>query len=62
MPLIKEFCEKYKNSSKDVLVDDLSVTLEIKNYKIKVIFESINWYKKDNSYNFNNIIYLVKAK
>jgi hypothetical protein len=62
MPLIKEFCEKYKNSSKDVLVEDLSISLEVKNYKIKVIFESINWYKKDNSFQFNSIIYLVKAK
>ena len=62
MPLIKEFCKKYKNSSKDVLVADLSITIEFKNYKIKVIFESINWYKNDDSYNFNNIIYLVKAK
>ncbi|MFZ4105880.1 DUF4153 domain-containing protein [Flavobacterium sp.] len=62
LPLIKELCMRYKNSSNEVLVDDLSITIEFKNYKIKVIFESINWYKNDDSFNFNSIIYLVKAK
>ena len=62
MPLIKEFCSIYKNASKDVLIDDLSLKIELDKYKIKIIFDSINWNKNDNTYNFNDITYLVKLK
>lgn len=62
MPQIKAFCNKYKSASKDVLVDDLSFTVDFKNYQIKIIFNSINWYTKGNNYNFEETIYLVKSK
>jgi hypothetical protein len=62
MPLIKEICNKYKYASKDVLVEDISLKIELDKYEIKIIFDAINWYKKDNNYNFENIIYLVKIK
>ncbi len=62
MPQIKAFCNKYKSASKDVLVDDLSFTVDFKNYQIKILFSSINWYTKGNNYNFEETIYLVKSK
>ena len=62
MPQIKAYCDDYKSASKDVKVDDLSFTVEFKSYQIKVIFESINWYRKDNTYNFEGTTYLVKSK
>ena len=62
MPQIKAFCNKYKSASKDVLVDDLSFTVDFKNYQIKILFNSINWYTKGNNYNFEETIYLVKSK
>ncbi len=62
MPLIKTFCDNYKNSSKDVLVDDLSITTQVDKYEIKIVFGSIDWYKKENTYNYGNIIYLIKTK
>ncbi len=62
MPLIIAYCNKYKSASKDVLVDDLSFTVTFKNYQIKIIFDSINWYRKDNSYSFEGTTYLVKLK
>ena len=62
MPQIKAFCNKYKSASKDVLVDDLYFTVDFKNYQIKILFNSINWYTKGNNYNFEETIYLVKSK
>lgn len=62
MPQIRAFCNKYKSASKDVLVDDLSFTVDFKNYQIKILFNSINWYTKGNNYNFEETIYLVKSK
>lgn len=62
MPLIKEFCEKHKNASKDVIVDELSLNIELNKYKIKIFFDSINWNKENNTFDFNTIIYLVNAK
>lgn len=61
IPLIKAICDKYKNASKDVLVDDLSVTTVIDNYEIKVLFDAINWQKKENMYSYSNVMYLIKT-
>lgn len=60
-PLIEEICKKYKNSSRDVLVDDLSVKIDLDVYQIKVIFNSIEWNKDQNTYVYGNIIYLIKT-
>ncbi len=60
MPMVKSICEKYKNTSENAMVDDLSFTVDIEKYQIKVVFESIDWDKKDNIYNFRNVMYLIK--
>jgi len=62
MPQIKAFCNNYKSASKDVQVDDLSFTFDIQNYQIKILFDSINWYKKDGNLTFEGATYLVKSK
>jgi hypothetical protein len=62
MPQIKAFCNNYKSASKDVQVDDLSFTLDFQNYQIKILFDSINWYKKDGNLTFEGATYLVKSK
>jgi len=62
MPQIKAFCNNYKSASKDVQVDDLSFTFDFQNYQIKILFDSINWYKKDGNLTFEGATYLVKSK
>lgn len=62
MPQIKAFCNNYKSASKDVQVDDLSFTFDFQNYQIKILFDSINWYKKDGNLSFEGATYLVKSK
>lgn len=62
MPQIKEFCNNYKSASKEVLVDDLSFTVDFQNYQIKVLFDSINWYRKDKTMGIEGATYLVKLK
>ncbi|MEO0037837.1 MAG: hypothetical protein RIQ59_1048 [Bacteroidota bacterium] len=62
MPQILTYCSKYKSASKDVQVDDLSFTVDFKTYQIKAIINSINWYKKDNTFSFEGTTYLVKSK
>lgn len=62
MPQILTYCSKYKSASKDVQVDDLTFTVDFKNYQIKAIINSINWYKKDNTFSFEGTTYLVKSK
>jgi hypothetical protein len=61
MPQIREFCNNYKSVSKEVLVDDLSFTVDFKNYQIKIIFDSINWYRKDKTINIEGATYLIKS-
>ncbi|RAR71815.1 DUF4153 domain-containing protein [Flavobacterium aciduliphilum] len=61
MPQIREFCNHYKSVSKEVLVDDLSFTVDFKNYQIKIIFDSINWYRKDKTINIEGATYLIKS-
>lgn len=60
LPMVKSICEKYKNTSQNAIVDDLSFTVDLEKYQIKVVFESIDWDKKDNIYNFRNVMYLIK--
>lgn len=60
MPMVKSICEKFKNTSENAMVDDLSFTVDLEKYQIKVVFESIDWDKKDNIYNFRNVMYLIK--
>jgi len=62
MPQIKAFCNNYKSASKDVQVEDLSFTFDFQNYQIKILFDSINWYKKDGNLTFEGATYLVKSK
>jgi hypothetical protein len=62
IPQIKAFCNNYKSASKDVQVDDLSFTFDFQNYQIKILFDSINWYKKDGNLTFEGATYLVKSK
>jgi hypothetical protein len=62
MPQIKAFCNNYKSASKDVQVDDLSFTFDFQNYQIKILFDSINCYKKDGNLTFEGATYLVKSK
>lgn len=62
MPQIKAFCNNYKSTSKDIQVDDLSFTVDFQNYQIKILFDSINWYRKDQTFNFEGTTYLVKSK
>lgn len=61
LPLVKQICNKYKKSSQEVLVDDLSIKVTVDKYQIKVIFDSIDWNKEQNTYNYGNIIYLIKT-
>lgn len=56
-----KMCNPYKNAKDEIKVDDLSFTVYHENYKIKVIFSSINWDKENNSYTSSNIIYLIKT-
>lgn len=62
MPQIKAFCNNYKSASKDVKVDDLSIIVDFQNYQIKILFDSIDWYRKDQNFNFEGTTYLVKSK
>jgi hypothetical protein len=62
MPQIKAFCNNYKSASKDIHVADLSFTVDFQNYQIKILFDSINWYRKDQTFNFEGTTYLVKSK
>lgn len=62
MPQIKDFCNNYKSASKDVQVDDLSIIVDFQNYQIKILFDSIDWYRKDQNFNFEGTTYLVKLK
>lgn len=60
LPMVKSICEKHKNTSENAIVEDLSFTVDLEKYQIKVVFESIDWDKKDNIYNFRNVMYLIK--
>ncbi len=62
LPIIKkQFFNKYKNASNEVFVDDLSIVVIVDKYQVKVVFCSIDWNKQVNSYNYGNIIYLIKT-
>jgi hypothetical protein len=62
LPILKtKFFNKYKNASDDVFVDDLSIEVIVDKYKVKVVFGSIDWNKDLNSFNYGNIIYLIKT-
>jgi hypothetical protein len=62
MPRVKAICDKYKNKSDSILVDDLSFVVILEKYQIKVIFGSIDWYKGDKTYNCRNVKFLLKTK
>lgn len=62
LPLIKKICSKYKNAAKDVSVDDLSIQVSFNKYEITAVFNSIEWYKEQNTYSYGDIIYLIKIK
>ncbi len=62
LPLIKKICSKYKNASKDVSVEDLSIKVSFDKYEITAVFNSIEWYKEYNTYSYGDIIYLIKTK
>jgi hypothetical protein len=62
LPILKtKFFNKYKNASDDVFVDDLSIEVIVDKYQVKVVFGSIDWNKNLNSFNYGNIIYLIKT-
>lgn len=61
MPQIEEIFKKYNYASKEVLVDDLSINIKLDKYSIKIVFDSIDLYKTNNSYSYSNIMYLVKT-
>ena len=62
IPLIKSITSQYKNATTEIEVEELSVITEIDKYKIKIVFSAINWQKKENTFNFENVIYLIKKK
>lgn len=60
IPLIHEGFSKYKGYSRDIEVDDLSISFILDKYQIKVIFSSVDYYKNDNYFDYRNIMYLIK--
>lgn len=62
LPQIKALFTNYRNATADVLVKDISVVTALKNYKIKIIFNSVSWNKKEDLYTYDQITYLVKIK
>lgn len=62
LPQIKALFTNYRNATAEVLVKDLSVVTALKNFKIKIIFNSVSWNKKEDLYTYDQITYLVKIK
>jgi hypothetical protein len=62
LPQIRTLFTKYRNATADVMVKDLSIVTALKNYKIKIIFNSVTWNKKEDLYTYDQITYLVKIK
>jgi hypothetical protein len=62
LPLIKKICNKYKNATEDISVEDLSIKVSFDKYEITAVFNSIDWNKEYNTYSYGDIIYLIKTK
>jgi hypothetical protein len=59
-PLLDELLKKYKNTSGDNTLDEISLETDIDKYHVKILFESISWYTNETNYNFDNVTYLLK--